>query len=54
MFKLIIDGKEVGKYARVSYAKKLAETELEIGANYAEIRRGNKLYCSRRWNSKWR
>lgn len=54
MFKLIIDGKEVGKYARVSYAKKLADTELEIGANFAEVKRGNKEYCSRRWNTNWR
>lgn len=53
MFRLFIDGKEIGKYKRVSYAKKLADTELELGANFAEIKRGNKLYSCRRWNSNW-
>lgn len=53
MFKLFIDGKETGKYTRVSYAKKLADTELELGANFAEIKRGNKIYCYRHWSSNW-
>lgn len=30
MFRVIIDGIEIGKYAQVSYAKKIADTELEL------------------------
>lgn len=54
MFKVIVDGKEIGRYAKVAYAKKQADLELEIGAFFCEIYRGNKLYATRRWNAGWR
>lgn len=54
MFKVIIDGKEIGKYKRVSFAKKQANLELEFGGFFCEIYRGNKSYASRRWNDGWK
>lgn len=54
MFKVVVDGKEIGRYARVSYAKKQADLELELGGFSCDIYRGNKLYAYRRWNTEWR
>lgn len=54
MFKVIIDGKEIGKYTRVSFAKKQANIELELGGFHCDIYRGKKLYAHRRWNTEWR
>lgn len=31
MFKVVVDGKEIGRYAKVSFAKKQADLELELG-----------------------
>lgn len=54
MFKVIVDGVEIGRYAHVSVAKKNADTDLECGGFFAEIYRGKKLYASRFYNSEWR
>ncbi len=54
MFKLVIDGKKIGRYQKVSYAKKQADAELELGGFFAEIYRGNKLYAQRFYNKTWR
>lgn len=54
MFRVIIDGKEIGRFKRVSYAKKQADLHLELGGFFCEIYRGNKLYAVRRWNTVWR
>ena len=54
MFRLYIDGQEAGKFNRVSLAKKWADMELEIGACFAEIKRGSKVYSWRRWDSYWK
>lgn len=54
MFKVIIDGKEIGRYERISYAKKQADLELELGGFSCDIYRGNKLYACRRYNTNWR
>lgn len=54
MFRVIIDGKEIGKYKKVSFAKKQANLELELGGFFCEIYRGNKLYAYRKYNTEWR
>lgn len=54
MFRVIVDGKEIGKYTKVSYAKKQADLELGLGAFSCDIFRGNKLYTYRRYDTDWR
>lgn len=53
MFRVIIDGKEIGRFERVSFAKKQADLELELGGFFCEIYRGKKYYCCKRWNGDW-
>lgn len=54
MFRVVVDGKETGRYAKVSYTKKQADLELESGGMYCDIYRSRKLYATRRWNTNWR
>ena len=54
MFRVIVDGTEVGSYKRAAMAKKQADWELEFGGSYCEIYRCKKLYAYRSWNGQWR
>lgn len=53
MFRVIVDGKEVGKFNRVASAKKWADKEIELGGYFCEIYRCRKLYTYRFYNRQW-
>ena len=54
MYTLIVDGRVVWTSNRLPYMKKIANETLEgFNGFFAEIRRYNKTYSTRFYNTKW-
>ena len=54
MYTLIVDGKKIWTSDHIPYMKKIADEALDdFNGFFAEIRRCNKTYSTRFYNTKW-